>query len=281
METPLQRICRSYIYEASPKADDSATEAATDILLQILNNSIDYDTAKTSIEALIGTSAPAEKVYCIAQVDITKQQDEGPELQEKPEHGRRRARPWTTEEDYRLLAAIYKHGLDNWGEVVKIVGNGRTRPQCSQRWYRGIDPKINKAQWTFEEDQKLFKLVDELGTKVWSKIAHHMGSRSDVQCRYRYFQINKSKSQTRKNNLIIQRRPAPSAAPSPPHHQPENVEQTHVNVVADLTVEGKNKITKKEGSQLNTGIDFADPFENLTFGTPFDLSSIDLEFPFI
>ncbi|OHS98465.1 hypothetical protein TRFO_35139 [Tritrichomonas foetus] len=102
---------------------------------------------------------------------------------------RRKSRPWTTYEDQRLICAIYHNGIENWTQISKFVGNGRTRSQCSQRWYRGLNPKINKNQWTKEEESRLIDVVQQYGDKSWTKIASKMGNRSDVQCRYRFKQL--------------------------------------------------------------------------------------------
>jgi hypothetical protein len=101
---------------------------------------------------------------------------------------RRRTRPWTNAEDDRLLAAIGRYGFDNWQQVARFVGNGRNRAQCSQRWARGLNPRISKRAWSQEEEQQLQALVKQYGTKSWAKIASVFGDRSDVQCRYHYRQ---------------------------------------------------------------------------------------------
>jgi hypothetical protein len=101
---------------------------------------------------------------------------------------RRRTRPWTTGEDQRLLAGIVRFGLDNWQAVAHFVGSGRNRAQCSQRWSRGLNPRISKRAWTAAEDQQLQDLVRQYGEKSWAKIASILGNRSDVQCRYHYRQ---------------------------------------------------------------------------------------------
>ena len=102
---------------------------------------------------------------------------------------RKKTRSWTQAEDRRLIAGIHKFGVDNWANVAAFIGNGRTRAQCSQRWNRGLDPRISKDQWTKEEDEKLINLVRLKGTQGWTVIASEMGNRSDVQCRYHYKQI--------------------------------------------------------------------------------------------
>lgn len=99
---------------------------------------------------------------------------------------RKKARPWTAEEDQRLTNAINANGTENWPLVATLVGGDRTRSQCSQRWHRVLDPKISKCNWSREEEQKLLNAVQEYGNKAWTRIATEMGNRSDVQCRFRY-----------------------------------------------------------------------------------------------
>ncbi|KAH0795978.1 Myb-like DNA-binding domain containing protein [Histomonas meleagridis] len=111
-------------------------------------------------------------------------------------HLNKRKRPWSHIEDNRLLAAVHKLGTTDWESVAKFVGNGRTRPQCSQRWKRALDPRITKDPWTPAEEQKLIDLVREHGAKGWGKISLMMGSRSDLQCRYRYDQIKKQRGES-------------------------------------------------------------------------------------
>ena len=98
---------------------------------------------------------------------------------------------WSVYEDNRLLAAIYRYGIDNWALISKFVGNNRTRAQCAQRWTRCLNPRICKDTWDQREDALLFQLVGRYGDHSWTKVAEMMGNRSDVQCRYRYSQISK------------------------------------------------------------------------------------------
>jgi hypothetical protein len=105
---------------------------------------------------------------------------------------RRKSRPWTTDEDERLTDAVNANGTSNWGNIAALVGSGRTKAQCSQRWNRVINPKISKATWTPEEEEKLIRIVQTFGTKQWTRVANEMGNRSDVQCRFKYnFIMNK------------------------------------------------------------------------------------------
>ncbi|OHS94663.1 Myb-like DNA-binding domain containing protein [Tritrichomonas foetus] len=102
---------------------------------------------------------------------------------------RRKARSWTQDEDIRLLAGIHLYGLDSWGPVTQFVGGGRTRAQCSQRWFRGLDPRISKVLWTPEEEARLVDAVTRFGDHAWTKVAAALGNRSDAQCRYHFYQL--------------------------------------------------------------------------------------------
>jgi hypothetical protein len=99
---------------------------------------------------------------------------------------RQRAAAWSADEDDRLLAGIYHYGLTDWLRVAQFVGGGRSRAQCGQRWLRCLDPSKKKDKWLPEEDQKLISLVELYGNRSWAKIARELGTRTDVQCRYRY-----------------------------------------------------------------------------------------------
>ena len=100
---------------------------------------------------------------------------------------------WTKEEDRRLIFAVFMFGDDAWAKIAQFVSPNRTRSTCLNRWLRVLDPKINKGAWTPQEEEKLIQLVNKYGTNCWSKIASIFGSRNDVQCRYRYSQIEKKK----------------------------------------------------------------------------------------
>ena len=110
-----------------------------------------------------------------------------------PSGKRKKAISWSVGDDNRLIMAVNMYGKDNWPLISRFVGGGRTRGQCSQRWSRVIDPKISKHPWTREDDERLCASVEKLGKKNWMRVAEAMGNRSDVQCRYRYGQLEAGK----------------------------------------------------------------------------------------
>ena len=114
---------------------------------------------------------------------------------------RKSNRYWTSEEDDRLKLAISIFGPNNWNKIAFFVGNDRLTNQCSQRWYRDLDPSINRDKWNEEEEKLLLKLVSKYGTKSWRLISKQIKNRNDVQCRYHYKKILKNEYKN-KNKIL-------------------------------------------------------------------------------
>jgi hypothetical protein len=98
-------------------------------------------------------------------------------------------RHWTDFEDQLLLRAVSRWGTNDWTRIAHMIGNGRSRSQCSQRWFRCIDPRIRKGRWEPEEDEVLLAIVEKYEPKNWVHISREMKTRTDVQCRHRYLLI--------------------------------------------------------------------------------------------
>jgi hypothetical protein len=148
-----------------------------------------YGQLLAEVSQYVTEIGPIEKLRNI--VEMSSDPIAAPILQMPGAGNRRPARVWTAHEDNRLLAGILKFGIENWTPISKFVGNGRTRTQCSQRWYRGLNPVISKDHWSPEEEGRLLSLIETYGVTTWTEVARKLGGRSDVQCRYRYQQILK------------------------------------------------------------------------------------------
>jgi hypothetical protein len=158
-----------------------------DILTQFMQHQLSFAEATARFQALMGNQPNLPPMINLPP------RPEPPRVPLQFAHLRQRPNRWAPEEDERLLAAIQEHGVDNWPAIAALVGGGRTRSQCAQRWHRGLDPKLNKKNWTGEEEQRLIDLVQLHGEKAWTRVAAEFGDRSDVQCRFRYrFLVKKS-----------------------------------------------------------------------------------------
>ena len=188
---PLEAVAFSFILQ-SCEATPETQQAALAVLAARLREEIPAEQALEQCQALLGTAQPAKRVNDIIDTPV----DPIPYRHSAADSfavrsARHKARTWSAYEDQRLFAAVRKFGLENWSIVAEFVGNGRTRSQCSQRWFRGLNPSLFKGPWTKEEEEKLVKLVQEFGEKSWKRIAALFGNRSDVQCRYHYQQMQK------------------------------------------------------------------------------------------
>ena len=64
---------------------------------------------------------------------------------------------WTKQEDKILTELVKKFGVSNWNKVSEQFP-GRISRQCRERWFKHLDPSVNKSKWTLEEDLKIVRL---------------------------------------------------------------------------------------------------------------------------
>ncbi|KAF9163845.1 hypothetical protein DFQ26_002070 [Actinomortierella ambigua] len=85
--------------------------------------------------------------------------------------------PWTPEEDRQLRALVNELGAEKWVLIASRLGS-RTGKQCRERWHNHLDPTIDKSPFTPMEDELIFKLFDQLGSK-WAEMSKLMPGRPD------------------------------------------------------------------------------------------------------
>ncbi|KAF9921993.1 hypothetical protein FBU30_007935 [Linnemannia zychae] len=85
--------------------------------------------------------------------------------------------PWTDDEDRKLRELVNEYGPEKWVFIASRIGS-RTGKQCRERWHNHLDPLINKAPFTHEEDMRILELYNQLGSK-WAEMAKHMPGRPD------------------------------------------------------------------------------------------------------
>jgi hypothetical protein len=197
---PLVALSELYILEDCPGISDATLGELRRILDHYLTGVLSFERASMIFIKKIHTDAPLQRISAIIHVpDVPIPRDFLPQdstfqIRKGIMRSRKKSRPWTEYEDQRLLCAVHKYGLENWAAVSEFIGNERTRAQCSQRWFRGLDPRISRVLWTQAEEQQLMELVQKHGDHAWMKIAIELGSRSDSQCRYHYHHMTRMKN---------------------------------------------------------------------------------------
>lgn len=178
----------SYIEGFATSLGPSEIQTIRQTFNDYLNQRINYDQCRCVLLNSVGRDDSLARIRDIINLsdEPIPYTDDG---KEDKLSLRKKTRTWTVQEDQRLLGGVARYGLDNWQMVANFLGNGRNRAQCSQRWTRGLDPRISKKSWSSEEEEKLLQLVKQYGDKAWTKIASALGNRSDVQCRYHFKQL--------------------------------------------------------------------------------------------
>jgi hypothetical protein len=126
---------------------------------------------------------------------------------------------WTEEEDAILRAHVAARGAGRWADAARALP-GHTHQQALHRWTKVLCPGRRKGPWQAEEDEALrfavaahaavaeaapeareaagsLAATTDNGSFVankktllpWSKIAAHVATRTDVQCRERWTNV--------------------------------------------------------------------------------------------
>ena len=235
-------VAISYVDGFTSNLSDEMREVLSRAFSDYLHDIISYDACRQILIQQVGRDdalVQLNEIMTLPDEPIPTHEDS--ESFEGVSTLRKKTRTWTALEDKRLLAGVMRYGLDNWQLVAHFVGNGRNRAQCSQRWARGLNPKISKKNWTPEDDRQLQELVNKYGDKSWTKIANILGNRSDVQCRYHYKQLtsnneegnmplNKSSITMSSDRLVNKQEPSPA-----PQRNEEETDTQHMSLFTGRT----------------------------------------------
>jgi hypothetical protein len=190
-KSPFIAIINSFFFEECRDVSPEQSRAVTDLFTRFLDDPArSLDQLEEAITCNLGSTPGFMKrlrdILTVPETPPTVRHSILASIAVK-----RRQNPWSVIEDNRLLRAILELGLENWGAVAQFVGCGRSRGQCSQRWNRGLNPQLRKQAWSPEEECLLRELVARHGMKAWTQIAQGVSTRSDVQCRYHFMQLQR------------------------------------------------------------------------------------------
>lgn len=199
--SPLVDIAMNYVHDLHKKIPPEQLLVIKNNFIQFVSGKITYQECSARLIPIISSTQPLDKIdeilrtsdWPLPPITVGKPHDPLKKTRVK-------TRQWAQYEDQRLLAGIHRYGINDWATIARFVGNGRTKSQCAQRWLRVLDPQISKEQWDNEQDSTLLQLISIIGDKSWTKISQFMNGRSDVQCRYRYHQLQKDENFQEKLN---------------------------------------------------------------------------------
>jgi hypothetical protein len=189
---PIVDLGVSYAMEGGISLSAAGVTSVRSIFDRFVRGLISYHDAAMLLSPVTGTTQALDRIDRILRTPATPLPPcQNPPSPQSKALSRTKSRPWSTYEDQRLFAAIHRLGVTDWHSIAGFVGNSRTKSQCYQRWSRGLDPHIDRAKWTPEQDAQLLMLTHVYSDKSWSKICSHFGNRCDLQCRSRYRQLRK------------------------------------------------------------------------------------------
>ena len=148
---------------------------------------------------------------------------------------------WTKEEDLAIIKWVKKHGPRNWSGISSQL-KGRIPKQCRERYVNHLDPKINKSEFTEEEDKLIEDLVARYGTK-WSKISKFFQGRTDNSIKNRYNAKRKRKDYLENFAMNI-------SLPPPSQNMTFNLPQPNQSIVQTTQVRNGPIILAPLGSSF-------------------------------
>ncbi|EEB09636.1 RNA polymerase I transcription termination factor Reb1 [Schizosaccharomyces japonicus yFS275] len=104
---------------------------------------------------------------------------------------------WSKEDDEELKRNVMEHGK-SWAKIGRKMA--RMPNDCRDRWRDVVrfGDRLKRNAWSSDEEQQLLRIVhdiqtgDETNNEInWTLVAQMLGTRTRLQCRYKYQQLTK------------------------------------------------------------------------------------------